>query len=163
MATCAICIIPSCCYSKTAPCPHLLLAAAVGRLCLWTVQIVLQREIHSRVRDAKLLDTFDFSDILKTCLSEALRAKDIIIGCEKTGVWSHKDRAPRLILYARCRSLEGDSETKAKTPSLDVVLSSFKSAEQSMLSSLDIEESGTVNVSTSTEAHLTSNDLIRAF
>lgn len=88
--------------------------------------------------------------------------KNVISGFEKSSVWSHNDGGSTINPLRTLLFLEGDSDPKAKTPSLDRILSGFKSLLWRLLSKLDIEESGTANLSTIPGVHLTSKDVIRA-
>jgi len=128
----------------------------------------IQREVYAAARYTQVLTVFDVAHILKTTLSDALTTANIISGFTRTGTWDNERGTAsvaalqHLPFFDNDEMIQNGSNSTAYPTLTSVIESPFNGNRRSLLRSATVPESGTIRISATSGAHLTSDAVLTA-
>ena len=125
----------------------------------------IQKEVHSRAMRPQLLDAFDVADVLKFALSDSVTASNVVSRFKKCGIWDPQSRGTCIEELEGLHFFEENTTVRqqnAQELSLEVLIESLRNSSRSLLRDVDVRDSGTVRMSTTSDAHLTADAVIEA-
>ena len=123
----------------------------------------MQKEIHRMALLKPKLDAFDVAQVLKVSLSSAKTASNVSNGFRKTGLCDEPARTASIVPLEKLQYFsEQWEQAEEMLPSLEDVVTSFRSTGRSLLRPQDVEDEGIIKISNRSGVHLTAEAILNA-